>query len=107
MMVWLGLELNIVGFLGWMCMSGGNNYIKLVGWAVKDEISVFPPNIEPFAKYFLVQSVGSAFFLVFPLVYSVGVISGLGIFFLLFGLFIKRGVAPFHQWFPSVCSNVS
>jgi NADH:ubiquinone oxidoreductase subunit 2 (subunit N) len=88
-------------------MSERINYRKLRGWGARDEISVFPPNIEPFAKYFLVQSVGSAFFLVFPLVYRVGVIRGLGIFFLLFGLFVKRGVAPFHQWFPSVCSNVS
>lgn len=67
------------------------------GWGVSDEISIFPPNIEPFAKYFLAQSVGSAFFLVFPLVYRVSVIRGLGIFFLIFGLFVKSGVAPFHQ----------
>jgi len=27
--------------------------------------------------------------------------------FFLAGLFLKSGVAPFHQWFPSVCVNVS
>lgn len=105
--VWLGLELNIVGFLGWICISSGRNYRVIRMWGADDEISVFPPNIEPFAKYFLVQSVGSAFFLIFPLVYGISFIRGLAVFFLLFGLFIKRGIAPFHQWFPSVCSNVS
>jgi NADH-quinone oxidoreductase subunit N len=106
-MVWLGLELNIVGFLGWICIVDRAKYGSVDSWAVFDEISVFPPNSEPFAKYFLVQSVGSAFFLVGPLIYGTYVISGCRPLFLLFGLFIKRGVAPFHQWFPSVCSNVS
>jgi len=105
--VWLGLEVNIVGFLGWMCIVDRAKYKLVDSWRVFDEISIFPPNSEPFAKYFLVQSVGSAFFLVGPLIYGTYIISGFRALFLLFGLFIKRGVAPFHQWFPSVCSNVS
>lgn len=72
-----------------------------------DEIHISPPNLEPFAKYFLVQSVGSALFLMSPLAWGVRVIGRLRSFFLFFGLLIKRGAAPFHQWFPSVCSNVS
>jgi hypothetical protein len=95
--VWLGLEINIVGFLGWICISSRGSYRGLNTWGRDDEITIFPPNIEAFAKYFLVQAVGSAFFLVFPLVYRLWEMKGLAVIFILFGLFIKRGVAPFHQ----------
>lgn len=88
-------------------MRGGSGYSLSRGWGELDEIKFYPPNVEPFIKYFLVQSIGSAFFLFFPLAWGFYRIRAHRSFFLLVGLFLKRGIAPFHQWFPSVCSNVS
>lgn len=80
-----------------MCISGGSKYFLLRRWGELDEVNFYPPNVEPFIKYFLVQSVGSAFFLFFPLSWGFYRIGVHGSFFLLVGLFMKRGIAPFHQ----------
>jgi len=51
------------------------------------------------AKYFLAQSIGTGIFLVFPLCGGVPVIFGVysSSIFLVCGLLLKAGVAPFHQ----------
>lgn len=106
-LAWMGIELNMIAFLGWMCTRGKVIFRAPANWGFQGLSSYFPRNVEPFAKYFLAQSVGSALFLFFPLVLGVPGLMAYSGRFILFGMIIKRGVAPFHQWFPSVCSKVS
>lgn len=107
MVAWIGMELNMISFLGWICSTRGSSLKVLGSWGPYEGISNYSPNIEPFAKYFLAQSVGTAFFLFSPLVWGAPSLVGASSVFLVFGIILKSGVAPFHQWFPSVCSNVS
>lgn len=90
-----------------MCTSGGRSISSLTKWGSRHPTSFYPANVEPFAKYFLAQSVGTAFFLFSPLLWGAPSLLEFSPFFLIFGIMLKRGVAPFHQWFPSVCANVS
>jgi hypothetical protein len=103
----MGIELNILSFLGWICSTRKVSTRFSTSWGLQDPISSFASNVEPFAKYFLAQSVGTALFLFSPLVWGVSHMVYYSRVFILFGIMIKRGVAPFHQWFPSVCANVS
>lgn len=90
-----------------MCSSSEVKSHVLRTWGAADVKGRYPANVEPFAKYFLAQAVGTSLFLLCPLVWGVTLILGHSTIFFLAGLFLKRGVAPFHQWFPSVCVNVS
>nr|YP_009340658.1 NADH dehydrogenase subunit 2 [Vema ewingi]APQ42947.1 NADH dehydrogenase subunit 2 [Vema ewingi] len=89
--VWLGLEINMIGFIPIMVYSGGFR------------------EIESGMKYFLVQSLASGLML----------FGGLGLYWKCSGLevylstdyqsllicvsmLLKMGVAPFHFWLPSV-----
>nr|YP_010944313.1 NADH dehydrogenase subunit 2 [Acanthochitona mahensis]WLW42189.1 NADH dehydrogenase subunit 2 [Acanthochitona mahensis] len=95
--VWLGLEINMLSFIPIMVEKGGG---------LETEAAV---------KYFLVQALGSAFFLlgalglnsnysVWEFVMKGGVVSfGL----LLFGVLIKLGSAPLHFWVPGVVGSLS
>nr|YP_010534924.1 NADH dehydrogenase subunit 2 [Modiolus modulaides]UYA96807.1 NADH dehydrogenase subunit 2 [Modiolus modulaides] len=89
---WLGMEINVFGFLGVL--------------SVRNSVS-----ISVGLKYFIVQAVGSGLFLVgvlccysSGLVYNQLVVS-IGSLVLGFGLFCKAGVFPFHGWVPSVISS--
>ena len=105
--LWVGLELNMIAFLGLMresgnllCFKWGYGLNRVIGASVSS---------DSLAKYFLAQSVGTGIFLLFPL------LGGdlfrarffLSSVFFCCGLLLKGGVAPFHQWFPSVCSRIS
>ena len=107
MVAWMGIELNIISFLGWICTTGKSSLKVVSSWGPHEGISYYSSNIDPFAKYFLAQSVGTALFLFCPLVWGSPYLVSFRSFFLVFGIILKSGVAPFHQWFPSVCSNVS
>lgn len=97
----------MLSFLGWICSTRKVSTRFATSWGYQDLVSGSTPNVEPFAKYFLAQSVGTALFLFSPLVWGVSHIIYYSRIFILFGIIMKRGVAPFHQWFPSVCANVS
>lgn len=62
--------------------------------------------IESAFKYFLIQVFGSIVFL-FSIICGTWVDSLPLRFFILTGLFIKLGVAPFHFWVPSVLAGCS
>nr|AZH08538.1 NADH dehydrogenase subunit 2 [Halice sp. JL-2018] len=87
-MVWLGLELNLLSFIPIM-LKKNNKY-----------------NVEAGLKYFLIQSLGSMYLLmsfIFGfLMFSKGVS-----FFILVALFMKMGAAPTHSWFPSVIEGLT
>jgi NADH:ubiquinone oxidoreductase subunit 2 (subunit N) len=81
-LIWLGLELNII------------SYLILI--YKKYDILV----IESCLKYFLIQSLGSVLFL--SSFYSQTVLCILIILLLRY----KLGAGPFFYWFPSVCSGL-
>nr|YP_006303256.1 NADH dehydrogenase subunit 2 [Zygeupolia rubens]ADZ05383.1 NADH dehydrogenase subunit 2 [Zygeupolia rubens] len=93
--VWLGLELNMIGFLPLMVQASGSQAI------------------ESAVKYFIVQALGSSFLLLGGLsVGDYGVFWYMGsvfpsfTFFCVLGLLIKLGVSPFHWWVPSVMGGL-
>nr|YP_009406979.1 NADH dehydrogenase subunit 2 [Stygiocaris lancifera]ASA39515.1 NADH dehydrogenase subunit 2 [Stygiocaris lancifera] len=85
-MLWMGLELNLMSFVP-ILTSTSNRY-----------------SAESALKYFLIQALGSAFFLgaapismlmysfMFPIILMV--------------LLLKMGAAPFHFWFPPVMQGI-
>ena len=79
--VWIALELNIISFIP--LMSSTN-------WRQESEAAL---------KYLLFQAFGSRILLL-------GMSSRIN-YFILFGLIIKLGAAPFHFWFPSVIKGIS
>nr|ACP04327.1 NADH dehydrogenase subunit 2 [Mytilus galloprovincialis] len=85
--VWLGLELNLYGFLVVMNPDGHHNP-------------------EPCVKYFVVQSTGSILmlggflFLMEECVESGLIMSSLGVV-------LKSGIFPLHSWVPSIIKNSS
>nr|YP_010146839.1 NADH dehydrogenase subunit 2 [Yininemertes pratensis]QQP01068.1 NADH dehydrogenase subunit 2 [Yininemertes pratensis] len=94
--VWLGLEINLLGFIPLMVQSGGSQ------------------SVECAIKYFVVQALGSGFLLLgglgFGSSFCLWFLSDGGSVvsvFLLFGLVLKLGVAPFHWWVPSVMGGLS
>nr|YP_009131679.1 NADH dehydrogenase subunit 2 [Micrura ignea]AJY78587.1 NADH dehydrogenase subunit 2 [Micrura ignea] len=90
--VWLGLEINLLGFIPLMIQGG---------WG---------QSVESAVKYFIVQALGSGFILLGGFFCgSGGVVWGVwgGMsFFLGCGLCLKLGVAPFHWWVPSVMGGI-
>nr|YP_003001956.1 NADH dehydrogenase subunit 2 [Lineus viridis]ACO40324.1 NADH dehydrogenase subunit 2 [Lineus viridis] len=95
--VWLGLEINLLGFIPLMVQAPEGQ------------------SVEAAIKYFVVQAVGSGFLLLgalgegnfffwwFPVSGSFSP----GLFFCVVGLVLKLGVAPFHWWVPSVMGGLS
>lgn len=94
--VWFGLEVNLIRFLPFM-----------LGRGLRIEV-------ESTVKYFLVQVVGSALFLVGGLSIA-GIVGGLEVsvissfwgIVMWFGLLVKLGVAPAHFWVPARLAGVS
>nr|YP_010164884.1 NADH dehydrogenase subunit 2 [Jesogammarus hinumensis]QRN71589.1 NADH dehydrogenase subunit 2 [Jesogammarus hinumensis] len=83
---WLAMEINLMSFIPMMMKK--NKY-----------------TVESALKYFLVQSMGSSmiimasiFFLMFKLLPAI---------IIFFGLMLKSGAAPFHQWLPSIADGIS
>nr|YP_009003690.1 NADH dehydrogenase subunit 2 [Iwatanemertes piperata]AHB53115.1 NADH dehydrogenase subunit 2 [Iwatanemertes piperata] len=93
--VWVGLELNLMGFLPLVVQGGDSQFI------------------EGSIKYFVVQALGSSLlllggFLHGSLFFSWGWGSGsFLVSILLLGLLLKLGAAPFHWWVPSVMGGLS
>lgn len=87
--VWAGLEINLIGFLPMLV------YQK--GVAVR----------ESAVKYFVVQALGSVFFIVGRLVSLISVFFTLGQGVVILSLVIKIGGFPFHFWLPSVMSGLN
>nr|YP_009773415.1 NADH dehydrogenase subunit 2 [Dendrochiton gothicus]QIZ12629.1 NADH dehydrogenase subunit 2 [Dendrochiton gothicus] len=95
--VWLGLELNLMGFIPIMVQKSTSE------------------ETESGVKYFLIQASGSALFLLGLMMmnwsfsswdmnfYSSFLNSG----FVFFGLLMKLGGAPLHFWVPSVVAGLS
>ena len=92
--VWFGLEFNFFGFIP-----------LLLGNRVREN--------EATIKYFVVQALGSGFFILSVLILLVkpfiSVVNINIFFYCIFfcGVFIKIGFFPFHFWFPSVIGVVS
>nr|AXP84531.1 NADH dehydrogenase subunit 2 [Perumytilus purpuratus] len=85
--MWLGLEINLLGFIVLMNPEG---------------VVV----IEPCIKYFVVQSLGSGMVLVSFLANEAYLSNFLEVFLML-GLMLKSGLAPLHFWLPSVVNSSS
>jgi NADH:ubiquinone oxidoreductase subunit 2 (subunit N) len=96
----------MICFIGWIRGHRGGG-MEVGSWGRVAEVEMWAPNAEPFLKYFLSQSVGTSMFLFTPILWRFFNLFEYGGLIFLFGLIIKGGVAPFHQWFPSVCANVS
>nr|YP_010545682.1 NADH dehydrogenase subunit 2 [Mopalia retifera]UYG48478.1 NADH dehydrogenase subunit 2 [Mopalia retifera] len=95
--VWLGLELNLMGFIPIMVQKSTSE------------------ETESGVKYFLVQASGSALFLLGLMMMNwnfcswdmnfLGSFADSGLVF--FGLLMKLGGAPLHFWVPSVVAGLS
>nr|YP_003934265.1 NADH dehydrogenase subunit 2 [Dendropoma gregarium]ADI79376.1 NADH dehydrogenase subunit 2 [Dendropoma gregarium] len=95
LIMWAGLELNLIGFMPLMLMR-----------------KVYSES-EAAVKYFIVQSVGSIFFL-FGSMFSYSLTNTwdcptgvVGQMMIVGGLLIKLGSAPFHSWLPGVMASLS
>ena len=92
--VWFGLECNFFGF------------IPLLYGKCSEEV-------ERRMKYFLVQSLGSAIILIGVIIFITefrwGQMSSwsMAMVLIIFGIFIKVGLFPFHAWFPRVMGTSS
>jgi len=62
---------------------------------------------ESAVKYFVVQALGSVFFIVGRLVSLISVFFTLGQGVVILSLVIKIGGFPFHFWLPSVMSGLN
>ena len=90
-MIWCGLEINLIRFIPLIVQ------IKNIS------------EVEAAVKYFLVQSVGSAFILFgacLAFFVSSSWVGNLFSVFICFGLLIKLGVFPFYFWLPGVMVNI-
>nr|ALM88212.1 NADH dehydrogenase subunit 2 [Mytilus edulis] len=85
--VWLGLELNLYGFLVVMNPDGHHNP-------------------EPCVKYFVVQSTGSILMLSGFLFLTEECVES-GLIMSSLGVLLKSGVFPLHSWVPSIIKNSS
>nr|YP_010583769.1 NADH dehydrogenase subunit 2 [Scaeurgus unicirrhus]UXN83965.1 NADH dehydrogenase subunit 2 [Scaeurgus unicirrhus] len=96
LMMWMGLELNLMGILPLMNIKS-KNY-----------------EIESSMKYFIIQSISSSLFItssIFMYMYSISMYSMFNNSFfssmMTISLLIKLGSAPFHFWLPSMCKQMS
>nr|AMA07343.2 NADH dehydrogenase subunit 2 [Diodora graeca] len=107
LLVWVGMEVSLIGFIPVIC---GNSVFGRGGTGAS----------ESAMKYFVVQAIGSSLVLVGSFaVFSVskmwdcGVLGNsmlylvyLGPLLVVFGFGVKLGVFPFHFWVPSVMSGM-
>nr|YP_009489698.1 NADH dehydrogenase subunit 2 [Falcidens acutargatus]AWH02130.1 NADH dehydrogenase subunit 2 [Falcidens acutargatus] len=91
MSIWVGLELNLFGFLPLMLMPGVSS------------------TAEASMKYFLVQAFGSGIFLSYSFFsyFFFSSFASLSYLFILVSLALKVGLSPFFSWFPHVMVNLS
>nr|AGS15336.1 NADH dehydrogenase subunit 2 [Cistopus chinensis] len=96
LMMWMGLELNLMGILPLMNIKSKNF------------------EIESSMKYFIIQSMSSSLFIMSSIFMYLSSISMLSMFnYSLFSsimnisLLIKLGSAPFHFWLPAMCKQMS
>ena len=90
--VWCGLEINLIRFIPLIIQ------LKNIS------------EIESAVKYFLIQSVGSAFILFGACLSFFSRLSWVGSLFSIiccFGLIVKLGVFPFYFWLPGVIVNMN
>nr|YP_009344603.1 NADH dehydrogenase subunit 2 [Modiolus modiolus]APU51263.1 NADH dehydrogenase subunit 2 [Modiolus modiolus] len=89
---WLGMEINVMGFLGVLSVRGFMN-------------------ISVGLKYFIIQVLGSGLFLMGVLVFYSGYFSlnhlmlQVSGWMVEMGLFCKAGIFPLHGWVPSVINS--
>nr|YP_009104694.1 NADH dehydrogenase subunit 2 [Damithrax spinosissimus]AIT75861.1 NADH dehydrogenase subunit 2 [Damithrax spinosissimus] len=83
---WLGLELNLLSFIP-LISSKANSFLS-----------------EAALKYFLIQALGSATFIMASSLYLP--LSDFSSFIILLALLLKLGASPFHFWFPQVMSGL-
>nr|YP_010583756.1 NADH dehydrogenase subunit 2 [Bathypolypus sponsalis]UXN83952.1 NADH dehydrogenase subunit 2 [Bathypolypus sponsalis] len=95
-MMWMGLELNLMGILPLMNIKKKNM------------------EIESSMKYFIIQSMSSSIFImttIFTFYYSISMYSMFNISFMssimMMSMLVKLGSAPFHFWLPSICNQMS
>nr|YP_009537143.1 NADH dehydrogenase subunit 2 [Octopus cyanea]ATP74745.1 NADH dehydrogenase subunit 2 [Octopus cyanea]ATP74759.1 NADH dehydrogenase subunit 2 [Octopus cyanea] len=96
LMMWMGLELNLMGILPLMNIKS----------------KTF--EIESSMKYFIIQSMSSSLFIMSSIYMYMSSISMYSMFnnslfssIMLISLLIKLGSAPFHLWLPSMCKQIS
>nr|UJY97107.1 NADH dehydrogenase subunit 2 [Amphioctopus fangsiao] len=96
LMMWMGLELNLMGILPLMNIKSKNL------------------EIEASMKYFIIQSMSSSLFIMTSIYMYMTSISMFSMFnnslfssIMMISLLIKLGSAPFHLWLPSMCKNMS
>lgn len=95
LIIWIGLELNLIGIL------------PLINIKFKNL------EIEASVKYFIIQSIRSSLFIIASIYNYIISISIYSIFntslfssIITISLLIKLGRAPFHLWLPSICKNI-
>nr|YP_009239285.1 NADH dehydrogenase subunit 2 [Amphioctopus aegina]AMM04572.1 NADH dehydrogenase subunit 2 [Amphioctopus aegina]AOX13365.1 NADH dehydrogenase subunit 2 [Amphioctopus aegina] len=96
LMMWMGLELNLMGILPLMNIKFKNT------------------EIEASVKYFIIQSMSSSLFIMSSIYNYMMSMSMFSMFntsmlssIMMISLLIKVGSAPFHLWLPSMCKNMS
>ncbi|CAJ1129309.1 Hypothetical predicted protein, partial (mitochondrion) [Octopus vulgaris] len=96
LMMWMGLELNLMGILPLMNIKSKNF------------------EIESSMKYFIIQSMSSSLFISSSIFMYMSSISMFSMFnnslfspIMIISLLIKLGSAPFHFWLPSMCKQMS
>nr|YP_010583782.1 NADH dehydrogenase subunit 2 [Octopus salutii]UXN83978.1 NADH dehydrogenase subunit 2 [Octopus salutii] len=96
LMMWMGLELNLMGILPLMNIKSKNF------------------EIESSMKYFIIQSMSSSLFITSSIFMYISSISMYSMFnnslfssIMVISLLTKLGSAPFHFWLPSMCKQMS
>nr|AWX90563.1 NADH dehydrogenase subunit 2 [Octopus variabilis] len=96
LMMWMGLELNLMGILPMMNIKSKNS------------------EIESSMKYFIIQSMSSSLFIMSSIIMYLSSMSMYSMFnhsffssIMMLALLIKLGSAPFHFWLPSMCTQMS
>lgn len=89
LLVWLGLEINLISFLPLLLESNS---------------SIRSSNI---IKYFLIQTITSLVVLFLIIPFSLSMASKLIDRTFIIALFIKLGIPPYHFWLPSVIQSAS
>ena len=89
LLVWLGLEINLISFLPLLLESNSR---------------ISSSNI---IKYFLIQAITSLLVLFLIIPFSINIPSRLLTTIFIIALFIKLGIPPYHFWLPSVIQCAS
>nr|YP_010610759.1 NADH dehydrogenase subunit 2 [Bolitaena pygmaea]WAP91592.1 NADH dehydrogenase subunit 2 [Bolitaena pygmaea] len=96
LMMWMGLELNLMGILPLMNIKTKNS------------------EIESSMKYFIIQSLSSSLFIMAMILMYYHSLSMYSMFnnslfssIMILSILIKLGSAPFHFWLPSMCKQMS